>query len=219
MAAGFERASDAARAIGVAEPTYLGHENGSRGFRADDAQKYASRFGVNFEWLMTGKGEMRPRGAQAPQTEAVRAPFDPPPISLMPLDVPVMGTAVGGSDGAFELNGQVVDYVRRPPGIAKNPNVFCIYVHGDSMSPRFEQGELIYCNPTRPARPGDYVVVELKPSRPGESGHAYIKRLLAKTPTKLKLSQLNPAKADLEFPAEAVLRVSIILGLADLLGV
>ena len=39
-------------------------------------------------------------------------------VNTMPTDVPVFGIAVGGSSGDFRFNGQVVDYVRRPPGIA-----------------------------------------------------------------------------------------------------
>lgn len=61
----------------------------------------------------------------------------PPTIGSMPIDVPVMGTAVGGSAGDFQLNGQVVDYVRRPPGISGNRGAYCIYMTGTSMEPRF----------------------------------------------------------------------------------
>jgi hypothetical protein len=59
--AGYETATDAANALGVAVPTYGGHENGFRGFRADSGQRYAQFFRVSFEWLMTGKGEPRPQ--------------------------------------------------------------------------------------------------------------------------------------------------------------
>ncbi|WP_458756653.1 LexA family transcriptional regulator [Afipia sp. TerB] len=53
--AGFASASDAAKALGVKEPTYLGHENGSRGFKKASAEQYARRFGVSLEWLLTGR--------------------------------------------------------------------------------------------------------------------------------------------------------------------
>lgn len=54
---GFDTATAAANALGIEPPTYLGHENGSRGFRAS-AARYAQFFGVNLTWLMTGKGYM-----------------------------------------------------------------------------------------------------------------------------------------------------------------
>ncbi len=46
--AGFARASDAARAMGIEEPTYLGHENGSRGL-SRAAARYARFFGVSLD--------------------------------------------------------------------------------------------------------------------------------------------------------------------------
>lgn len=55
--AGFESVADAARALGVSYPTYAGHENGSRGLRRDSLSKYAKRFKVSVDWLLSGKGE------------------------------------------------------------------------------------------------------------------------------------------------------------------
>jgi SOS-response transcriptional repressor LexA len=55
--AGFESVADAARALGVSYPTYAGHENGSRGLRRDSLSKYARRFKVSVDWLLTGKGD------------------------------------------------------------------------------------------------------------------------------------------------------------------
>lgn len=62
--AGYETKADAANALGVPLGTYYGHENGSRGFD-DDAARYAAFYRVNFEWLMTGKGEPRPKSLDA----------------------------------------------------------------------------------------------------------------------------------------------------------
>jgi SOS-response transcriptional repressor LexA len=55
--AGYETATDAARALGVSIPTYTSHENGIRGFPASRAEQYARRFKVSLEWLLTGKGD------------------------------------------------------------------------------------------------------------------------------------------------------------------
>jgi hypothetical protein len=62
--AGYENATDAAIALGVPAPTYLGHENGSRGFKIK-AERYAKFFRVSYEWLMTGAGEPRPASLDA----------------------------------------------------------------------------------------------------------------------------------------------------------
>lgn len=56
--AGYASAAAAARGMGVPEPTYSGHENGSRGF-LPSVQRYARFFRINWVWLQTGKGTMR----------------------------------------------------------------------------------------------------------------------------------------------------------------
>lgn len=66
--AGYENPTKAADAMGVAKPTYYGHENGSRGF-LDDVEKYAKFFRVSYEWLSTGRGSPRPI---APETREAR---------------------------------------------------------------------------------------------------------------------------------------------------
>jgi hypothetical protein len=71
---GFDTATAAAEALRLPEQTYLAHENGSRGFRAS-ATRYASFFGVNLEWLITGRGKMT--GPGSPVLELFEA-LDPP---------------------------------------------------------------------------------------------------------------------------------------------
>lgn len=62
--AGFETAVDAADAMSIPRSTYIGHENGNRGFPAGRAPQYARRFKVSEQWLLYGKG------GEAPATTA-----------------------------------------------------------------------------------------------------------------------------------------------------
>jgi len=55
-AAGFHTAIAAADALGVPRSTYIGHENGHRGFPAKRAPEYARAFGTTPEWLLYGAG-------------------------------------------------------------------------------------------------------------------------------------------------------------------
>lgn len=64
LLAGYQTASEAADALGALRPTYLGHENGSRGFKGE-AERYARFYKVSLEWLLTGRGEARPRSLDA----------------------------------------------------------------------------------------------------------------------------------------------------------
>lgn len=54
--AGFNEATEAAKAFGWNPVTYLSHENGTRGLRPSIAERYARAFRVPAEWLLYGKG-------------------------------------------------------------------------------------------------------------------------------------------------------------------
>lgn len=118
----------------------------------------------------------------------------------MAKDMPVLGTSLGGDgQGEFHFNGQVIDYVRRPPRLIGRRDVFVLYVQGSSMSPWREPGQMIYLERNRPPRPGDYVVLELAGHVGDEEKPAILKRLVAMTSAKLRLRQYNPDK---EFEVE-----------------
>lgn len=55
--AGFEKAGDFAKAVGVQEGTYRHHENGTggRGVPLSAAKKYAKKLGVDLNWLLNGE--------------------------------------------------------------------------------------------------------------------------------------------------------------------
>ncbi len=54
---GFRTASDAARVLGIAGPTYLSHENGTRQARYEVVALYAREYGVSASWLLGEVGE------------------------------------------------------------------------------------------------------------------------------------------------------------------
>lgn len=54
--AGYNTVTEAAEALSVKYPTYAGHENGTTGLRLEPAIKYARKFKVSLDWLVTGKG-------------------------------------------------------------------------------------------------------------------------------------------------------------------
>jgi len=153
-----------------------------------------------------------PQGAFAPQTAEVPAP------ALMALDVPVYGTAVGGMDADFEMNGEVIDRVRRPPGITNARNAFALYVVGTSMEPRYDEGDLIFVHPGKPPVPGCDVVVELNAVDEFGRQKALLKTYRGKTPTKLLLAQFNP-EGPLELALDEVKQVLRVLRTNELLGI
>lgn len=58
--AGYATAKEACEAFGWKYSTYVGHENGLRGFPLLKARIYGAAFKVGWEWLMTGTGEPGP---------------------------------------------------------------------------------------------------------------------------------------------------------------
>jgi hypothetical protein len=75
---GYRTASDAARVLQIAGPTYLAHENGTRQIRPDIASFYARHFSISTEWLLFGRGSMS--SAESAQNEPVR----PAPAFALP---------------------------------------------------------------------------------------------------------------------------------------
>jgi phage repressor protein C with HTH and peptisase S24 domain len=227
--AGFARASDAARAMGIGEPTYLGHENGSRGL-SRAAARYARFFHVSLDWLIGGRGEFRLTSgearfattlqlADAPPEPPLPAPFLPTPPrnaevggpTRFAAAIPAYGQAVGGKDGEFILNGNRIVDILAPPSLQGVPDAYAVYVVGDSMEPRYFAGEAAFVNPRLPVRRGDFVVAQIA-AEEGEPPHAYVKRFVAREARVLRLEQFNPKKM-LEFPVGRVVSVHrIIMG-------
>lgn len=140
------------------------------------------------------------------------APTEPHPEDLallrqsLPQDIPVKGVAVGGNDADFSFNGAISEYVRRPPGLAKALGVYAVHVVSDSMSPKFEPSDLLFVSSTRAPAVGDYVVVELHEQEDGTPGKGFIKRLVKRSGSSVKLHQFNP---DIDIEIETVLIRSI----------
>ena len=213
--AGWRSARAAALNFGWAESTYRAHESGSRTIGLDDAERYAKAFRTTGKFILFGDGEAPEPTAAEPSSARIAPEADT--LMVGERDIPIMGTTVGGSDGEFYMNGEVVDYARRLPGIAKRKNVFGAYVESRSMFPRFDQGELVYASPSPPARPGDDVLIELAPIAGERAGPCYIKRLVRRSGNRVICEQFNPA-GEVEYDARHVKAIYRIIPLAELAG-
>lgn len=217
--AGYKTARDAAEAFGWAPSTYYGHENGDRKFKIEAAKRYALALNVPWAWLMGEDGESPV--AESPAVEVVRVDGRGLPSntggepSLVPLGgnrtLPVYGQAIGGDDGRFEFNGEIVDRVLTPPMLVNVPDAYAVYVAGDSMEPRYFAGETVYVHPRLPLRKGCFVVAQVRNGGQVQPS-GYVKQFVAWTPTRLILRQFNP-DLELEFDRADVLQVHrIVLG-------
>jgi phage repressor protein C with HTH and peptisase S24 domain len=117
--AGFADAVEAAASLGIKYPTYVAHENGSRGFGRTKAELYARKFKVSLEWLLTGKGQM-------PQKYQL---------------VPVVGH-VGAGHLVFPAEGNQFGMVEAPP--VERGTLAALIVRGDSMFPLCSDGDVVF---------------------------------------------------------------------------
>ncbi|QWY83251.1 repressor protein C [Rhizobium phage RHph_X2_25] len=126
--------------------------------------------------------------------------------------LPVLGEAVGGEDGEYIFNGSVLDYVDCPPSLENVPEAYAVYIDGESMVPRFRPGETVWVHPTRPARRGDDVVVQVhrESDDDGAPPRGFVKEFVGWTSNKLVLQQYNPDKK-IEFTREQVVSVHPII--------
>ena len=81
---------------------------------------------------------------------------------FIPEDIHVVGR-VGGWRGEFSVEGYPVGEgnirIHRPFDL-NDPNAFGVEVRGNSMSPRYEDGDMVICSPQKSwKRSGDYCVV------------------------------------------------------------
>ncbi|MBB2819043.1 UNVERIFIED_ORG: phage repressor protein C with HTH and peptisase S24 domain [Rhizobium esperanzae] len=124
--------------------------------------------------------------------------------------LPVLGEAVGGSDGEYTFNGQVLDYVACPPSLANVLNAYAVWIDGESMYPRFRAGELAYVHPGLPARRGDDVIVQIRPREEDMPPRGFVKEMIGWASDQLVLHQFNP-ESQLKFPREIVVSVHPIV--------
>lgn len=115
--AGFADAASAARRFGWSEATYRAHENGWRNFKQESARRYARAFRVPAEWLTLGIG----------------------PSQKKP--VPLVGYIGAGAEIYPFDDGGSLDEIDPPPGVG--PDAVAVKVKGDSMFPRYMEGDVL----------------------------------------------------------------------------
>lgn len=131
------------------------------------------------------------------------------------LAVPVYGVAAASVVGSFEISEQI-DMVRRPPGLPNATNLYALYVHGESMSPRYRSGDLIFVLPTRPARAGDDVIIQTR-MHDGAPTQSWLKELDQITDEVVVAKQLNPS-SKIDFKRSTVVGVHRVLTMRELFG-
>ena len=212
----FRSAAGFARHVGVPEVTYRAHESGLRGFGETQARQYAAALGARWVWLLTGEGRIEPAAAaEQYYPDLARPPglsevdvTDLRPTAAGERDLPVYASAEGGPSGMI-VTDEPIDWVRRPEPLLSVRGAFAVYVIGDSMEPRYEQGDMILVHPSRPVQRDDDVLLVAEAEDGGRA--ALIKRLLAWTGETWSVRQYNPPR-DYDLPRSAWQQIYVVVG-------
>jgi phage repressor protein C with HTH and peptisase S24 domain len=150
----FKSARLAGKAMGIPVSTYGAHERaqspGGRDYGPEDAKKYARRFGVTPEWLLTGREPFPTGGDEAPAPK-----------------VPVVGYVGAGSAAhLYDVAQPDLDEVSGPANAAED--MVAVEIRGDSLGPFFNRWYVFYDDVRRPMTPdliGQLCVVGLADGR------------------------------------------------------
>jgi phage repressor protein C with HTH and peptisase S24 domain len=134
-----------------------------------------------------------PAGGRHPNPDFFNAQIPPeqPPQIVGDRDLPVYGAAQGG-DG-MTVDPHPIEWVKRPAPLLSVNKGFAVYVVGDSMSPAYEQGDMVFVHPSLPLSRGDDALLVSQPESGGE-WTAIVKRVTGWTDKAWKLQQFNPRK-------------------------
>jgi phage repressor protein C with HTH and peptisase S24 domain len=176
-------------------------EKGERRMTVEWMQRLAPPLGVEAKDLLPPSGAApSPRAAAAPAF--VRLPEAPRDL------IPVRSAARGGDEQEMFLRDGPIDFIRRPGALAQVAEAYAIYMLGDSMFPRFRQGQLLHVNPFKPPQPGTGVVVVKR------NDAVLIKEFLRRDSRRLVIKQYNPEQL-IEVPNEDIVDLHTIVGLEE----
>ncbi|QPC87091.1 XRE family transcriptional regulator [Mesorhizobium sp. NBSH29] len=125
------------------------------------------------------------------------------------VTVPLYSSAVGGVEGEFMLDDNRCGDIEAPASLEEVLGAYAVTVSGETMDPRYEDGEVVFVNPQKRVKRGDYVIAQIRPEAGGPT-LAYVKRFVSRNAKELVLEQLKPARS-LSFDESKVVSVHYIL--------
>jgi phage repressor protein C with HTH and peptisase S24 domain len=205
--------ADLAEAVGTSQPQIKRLEAGDRKLTKEWAERLSPHLGVPPEALLFGNPNVETVKVNPPSIAPQQALELPNAVIRDKVEglgrrIPVYGQAVGGIDGEFLMNGSILYEVMAPPVISHISGAYAVQVAGDSMSPRYEDGEICFVDPKRRVKKGDYVIAQIRQEEHGPP-LAYVKKFVRQNSIELVLEQFNPAK-ELRFAGNSVHAVHYI---------
>lgn len=122
-----------------------------------------------------------------------------------PKMVSILGHANGSREALILNFDEPIGEAPQHPHQKGVKNGFALYTKGESMSPRYTPGELVYAIGNRQPLPNQDCIVELK------NGEGYVKQFVRLTEKELICRQFNPEK-EWKRPASEIKAIHAIVG-------
>ncbi|WP_421291060.1 LexA family protein [Aeromonas taiwanensis] len=145
--------------VGVSRVSISQWERGENTPNGRYLNDLAAALGVTVDWLLTGEGE----GAVTPAPEVIPGYHNVEPAVIPQGNrIPILSYVQAGNwreicEQATTFDGNV-EYVT--PSVDIGPCGFGLWIRGHSMTPMFNEGDLVIIDPDEQPRPGDYVVAK-----------------------------------------------------------
>ena len=198
--------ADLARHLRLAPSAVSRMLKGERQMKQLETVQIAEFLRVNPEEVLAHAvaGAASPEPVEAPRAGRGRPRSTTSPIVRSADVIPIRGAGRGGTDQEMFLQ-DGIGYTPRPANLSGVREAYAIYMVGDSMQPRYEQGWLLHINPFKPPRRGRDVVVY----KQGQS--VLIKQFVGWEGDTLVLRQFNPPDT-LRIPRAEVQDCHLVVG-------
>jgi len=197
--------ADLARHLDLPQSAISRILNGERRVQAGEVPRMAEFLGV------TPGDVLRHVNAEtdAPPREPARPGRPPSARAAMPPaggdQMPIRSAGRGGPDQQMFLEDGPIGFTARPANLGGVRDAYAIYMVGDSMEPRYEQGWLLHVNPFKPPTRGRDVVVYKTTQA------VLIKQFIGWQGDSLVLRQLNPDET-FRVPRAEIVECHLIVG-------
>jgi transcriptional regulator with XRE-family HTH domain len=205
--------ADLARHLRLAPSAVSRMLKGERQMKLLEAVQVSAFLGVTQEEVLRHAGaglDAPPRGAAGQSGGSPRRGRPPrqapPPLPTSRGDpIPIRSAGRGGGEQQMFLSDGPIGYTTRPANLNGIRAAYAIYMVGDSMEPRYEQGWLLHVNPFKPPTRGRDVVVYKQDQA------VLIKQFLRWETDALLLRQLNPEQ-ELRVPRDEIVECHLVVG-------
>lgn len=200
--------ADLARHLRLAPSAVSRMLKGERQMKLLEAAQTASFLGVSQdEVLRRASGEGPPMAVPEGPRRRGRPPLATTQLRQMTgtEPIPIRSAARDGGDGGTVLEDAPIGHTPRPGNLNGVRGAYAIYMSGDGMEPRYEQGWLLHVHPFKPPIRGRDVVVHKKDKT------VLIKQFVGWDGDSLVLRQFNPAR-ELKIRRDEVAECHLIVG-------